>query len=185
VRARPFSFPLPFEGVPASLGPGLRTASGTKRSLGARSPGGTPAMTAESPHSQKMLLAVAIAEARPVARRALRSRLGITSRIVTFALRKIVLSPSEKRHPFPASASDVRQYFPNLFSSSGIRGCGEKRRRAGQPLAWGLTTVGAKNGKKHAESSHWLSFATMPGEDRPFTELWPAAGVASSWLRAA
>jgi len=25
---------------------------------------------------------------------------------------------------------------------------------------------GGQNGKKHAESSHWLSFAAMPGEDR-------------------
>jgi len=132
MRAQPFSFPLPFEGVPASLGPGLRTASGTKRSLGARSPGGTPAMTAESTHSQIVFL--------------------------------------EQTRPHAAKSVDNARYFPIFFPSSGIRGCGEKRRRAGQPLAWGRTTVGAKNGKKPVESSHWLSFAAMPGEDRESTQ---------------
>ena len=60
------SFPLPLEGVPASLGPGLRTASGAKRSLGEKRPSAIRAMTGESTNSQKMLLAVAIAEGNSV-----------------------------------------------------------------------------------------------------------------------
>jgi len=52
--------------VPASLGPGLRTASGAKRSLGEKLPSAIRAMTGESTNSQKMLLAVAIAEGTPV-----------------------------------------------------------------------------------------------------------------------
>jgi len=58
------------------------------------------------------------------------------------------------------------------------------RRRAGQPLAWGLEPWGPKR-KKLAEYSHWLSFATTPGEARPFTELSPAASVASDVERMA
>jgi len=49
----------------------------------------------------------------------------------------------------------------------------------------GAQSHGGQNGKKHAESSHWLSFATMPGEGRHFTELWPAASVASDVERMA
>jgi len=52
--------------VPASLGPGLRTASGAKRSLGEKLPSAIRTMTAESTNSQKMLLAVAIAEGTAV-----------------------------------------------------------------------------------------------------------------------
>ncbi len=56
------SFPLPLEGVPASLGPRLRTASGAKRSPGEKfAPGAVCPVTGESTNSQKMLLAVAIA----------------------------------------------------------------------------------------------------------------------------
>jgi hypothetical protein len=60
-----FSLPLPFVGVPASLGPGLRTVSGTKRSPGAKSLGAVRAMN-ESTNSQKMLLAIAVAEGKSV-----------------------------------------------------------------------------------------------------------------------
>jgi hypothetical protein len=59
---------LPLEGVPASLGPGLRTASGAVRSLGAKlPPSAICPMTGESANSQKMLLAAAIAEGTAVA----------------------------------------------------------------------------------------------------------------------
>jgi len=57
---------LPLEGVPASLRPGLRTASGAKRSLGEKLPSAIRAMTGDSTTSQKMLLAVAIAEGTAV-----------------------------------------------------------------------------------------------------------------------
>ncbi len=40
-----FSFPLPFVGVPASLGPGLRTASGAESGLGAKLLGAIAALT--------------------------------------------------------------------------------------------------------------------------------------------
>ena len=54
--------------MPASLGPGLRTVSGAKRSLGGKlSPSAVCPMTGESTNSQKMLLAVAIAEGTSVA----------------------------------------------------------------------------------------------------------------------
>jgi hypothetical protein len=47
---------LPPEGVPASLGPGLRTASGAKRSLGEKlSPSAVCPMTGESTNSQTSL----------------------------------------------------------------------------------------------------------------------------------
>jgi hypothetical protein len=60
---------LPFEGVPASLGPGLRTVSGAARSLGAKlSPSATYPMTGESANSQKKLLAAAIAKRTSVAK---------------------------------------------------------------------------------------------------------------------
>jgi hypothetical protein len=64
--------------VPASLGPGLRTVSGAKRSLGKKLPSAFRAMTGESTNSQKMLLAVAIAEGTPVAEWA--SRTGVPER---------------------------------------------------------------------------------------------------------
>jgi hypothetical protein len=57
---------LPLEGVPASLGPGLRTASGAKRGLGEKLPSAIFTMTGESTNSQKMLLAAAIAEGTSV-----------------------------------------------------------------------------------------------------------------------
>ncbi len=60
------SIPSPLEGVPASLGPGLRTASGAKRNLGENPPRAVCAMTGDSTNSQKMLLAVSIAEGTPV-----------------------------------------------------------------------------------------------------------------------
>ncbi len=60
------SFPLPLEGVPASLSPGLRTASGAKRNLGAKLPSAICAMTGESTNSKKMLLAIAVAEGTSV-----------------------------------------------------------------------------------------------------------------------
>ena len=54
--------------MPASLGPGLRTVSGAKRGLGGKSsPSAVCPMTGESTNSQKMLLAVAIAEGTSVA----------------------------------------------------------------------------------------------------------------------
>jgi hypothetical protein len=63
-RSIPF---LPLEGMPASLGPGLRTVSGATRSLGAKlSPTAICPMTGESANSQKMLLAAAIAEGTAV-----------------------------------------------------------------------------------------------------------------------
>jgi hypothetical protein len=47
----------PLEGVPASLGPGLRTVSGAVRSLGEKlSPIAVCPMTGESTNSQKTLL---------------------------------------------------------------------------------------------------------------------------------
>jgi hypothetical protein len=58
---------LPLEGVPASLGPGLRTVSGADRSLGAKlPPSAICPMTGESANSQKKLLAAAIAEGTAV-----------------------------------------------------------------------------------------------------------------------
>jgi hypothetical protein len=60
---------LPLEGVPASLGPGLRTVSGAERGLGAKlSPTAVCPMTGESANSQKMLLAAAIADGTSVAK---------------------------------------------------------------------------------------------------------------------
>ncbi len=61
------SFPFRLQGVPASLGPGLRTVSGAKRSLGAKSrPSAVCAMTGESTNSLKLLLAAAVARGMPV-----------------------------------------------------------------------------------------------------------------------
>ncbi len=57
--------------MPASLGPGLRTASGARRGLGDKLPGAIRPMTGESTNSQKMLLATAIAEGISVAKWAL------------------------------------------------------------------------------------------------------------------
>ena len=63
----PFHF-LP-EGVPASPGPGLRTAIGAERSLGTTlSPSAIRHMSGESANSQKMLIAAAIAEGTAVAK---------------------------------------------------------------------------------------------------------------------
>jgi hypothetical protein len=66
-----FFISLPFVGVPASLGPGLRTVSGTKRGTGPKLSGAIPAMTGKSASSRKMLLALAIAEGTSVAEWAL------------------------------------------------------------------------------------------------------------------
>jgi hypothetical protein len=58
----PLVISLPFEGMPASLGPGLRTASGADRILGGRlSPSGICAMSDEARQNRKIDLAVAIA----------------------------------------------------------------------------------------------------------------------------
>jgi hypothetical protein len=60
---------VPHEGVPASLGPRLRTVSGAVRRLGEKlSPSAVCPMTGESANSQKMLLATAIAEGTAVAK---------------------------------------------------------------------------------------------------------------------
>ena len=68
VSTVPFHF-LPLEGLPASLGPGLRTVSGAVRSLGAKlPPSAICPMIGESANSQKMLLAAAIAEGTAVAK---------------------------------------------------------------------------------------------------------------------
>jgi hypothetical protein len=56
------SFPLPFAGVPASLGPGLRTASGTTRNLVAKLPGAIPAVTGGCAHGQNTPRSVDITE---------------------------------------------------------------------------------------------------------------------------
>jgi hypothetical protein len=57
-----FFISLPFVGVPASLGPGLRTVSGTKRGTGPKLPGAIPAMIGTSATKRKIVLALAIAE---------------------------------------------------------------------------------------------------------------------------
>jgi hypothetical protein len=54
-------------GVPASLGPGLRTVSGAERGTGPKLPRAIPAMSGESRKSKKMLLAMAVAEGEAVA----------------------------------------------------------------------------------------------------------------------
>ena len=68
-RLNAFHHHLPFVGVPASLGPGLRTVSGAVRGPSENlSPGAVCPMTGESANSQKMLLAVAIAEGMAIAK---------------------------------------------------------------------------------------------------------------------
>jgi hypothetical protein len=87
----PIDVCLPLEGVPASPSPGLRTASGAKRHLGARLPSSVFAMTEESTNSQKMLVAVVIAEGTALAERA--SRNGVPVR-TAYHGRIVVLTPS-------------------------------------------------------------------------------------------
>jgi hypothetical protein len=64
-RSSPYglTISLPFVGVPASLGPGLRTASGANRSFGdTPPPSAICAMSDESLHDRKTDLALAIAQ---------------------------------------------------------------------------------------------------------------------------
>jgi hypothetical protein len=77
---------LPLVGVPASLGPGLRTASGVERTLGEKlSPSAICPVTGESDNSQKMQLAAAIAKGTTVATEAM-PRTPLIGRMETTAI---------------------------------------------------------------------------------------------------